>query len=128
VPATAGIYGWYFRDVPAAVLLTGCVQRHGLSLLYVGIAPKHPSSASTLRKRIVENHLKARRGLSTLRLTLALLLGLEMRRTQGGKVVPTPQSQERLSEWMADHAFVVWTTAKEPWTLETRDLAVAAAP
>jgi DNA-binding XRE family transcriptional regulator len=118
VPDTSGIYGWYFRDLPAAELLTGCVQRHGLSLLYVGIAPKHASSASTLRKRIVENHFKARRGLSTLRLTLALLLGLETRHTKSCNVVPTPQSQQRLSEWMSDHAFVVWTTAKAPWILE----------
>jgi hypothetical protein len=118
VPDTSGIYGWHFRDVPAAELLTGCVQRHGLSLLYVGIAPKHASSASTMRKRIVENHFKARRGLSTLPLTLALLLGLETRHTKSCNVVPTPQSQQRLSEWMSDHAFVVWTAAKAPWTLE----------
>jgi hypothetical protein len=118
VPAKPGIYGWYLRDLPAALPLDRCVHRDGLSLLYVGIAPKKASSASTLRKRIVDNHFNARRGLSTLRLTLALLLGFETRHTPGGKVVPTPPSQAQLSMWMNDHAFVVWTTAKAPWMLE----------
>jgi GIY-YIG catalytic domain len=83
VPAKPGIYGWYLRDLPAALPLDRCVHRDGLSLLYVGIAPKKASSASTLRKRIVDNHFNARRGLSTLRLTLALLLGFETRHTPG---------------------------------------------
>jgi hypothetical protein len=118
VPATPGIYGWYFRDAPAVVPLNGCVQRHGLSLLYVGIAPRDAASPRALRDRIVDNHLCGRCGHSTLRLTLAVLLALEARQTKGGKVVLTSTSQGQLSKRINDHAFVVWTTAEEPGTLE----------
>ena len=61
---TRGVYVAHQRECPA----------NGLSLLYVGIAPRRPSSRQTLRTRIVGNHLRGNVGASTFRLSLAALL------------------------------------------------------
>jgi hypothetical protein len=52
VPAVAGTYAWYFKQLPAAIDTTRCVSCRcvscrcvswsGLTLLYVGISPKAP--------------------------------------------------------------------------------------
>ena len=35
VPADAGAHGWWFRDIPGEIDVSGCQQRDGLTLLYV---------------------------------------------------------------------------------------------
>ena len=40
VPAAAGVYAWYFDDVPDRVPVDGCRTADGHTLLYVGISPK----------------------------------------------------------------------------------------
>src|SRR4051794_37099469 len=58
VPPRRGVYGWYFREIPPTVPTGGCVVHDGLTLLYVGIAPKAPPqngrapSKATLRSRV----------------------------------------------------------------------------
>lgn len=55
VPSEAGLYAWYFRELPGGVPTDNCLIRDGLTLLYVGISPdkrSKPNSKSTLRKRI----------------------------------------------------------------------------
>ena len=57
VPATGGIYGWYFkRLLHPAIDPASCATFDGMWLLYVGIAPKAPGvgapSTQTLRSRI----------------------------------------------------------------------------
>jgi hypothetical protein len=42
VPATDGVYGWWFRSLPAKIDISGCQRHHGHTLLYVGISPKRP--------------------------------------------------------------------------------------
>lgn len=42
VPAKGGVYGWWFRKLPAVIDTSGCVKRDGLTLLYVGISPQPP--------------------------------------------------------------------------------------
>jgi hypothetical protein len=79
VPRSPGVYAWYFRDFPPGVPKGGCVVHYGLTLLYVGIAPKAPPnngspSKQTLRSRIIRIDLKANAASSTLGLTLGCLL------------------------------------------------------
>jgi len=60
VPATAGIYAWYFPPLPIALDTGGCVEVDGRRLLYVGISisPKPPpangaaASRQQLRSRL----------------------------------------------------------------------------
>jgi hypothetical protein len=90
VPKAAGIYGWYLRQLPPGVPNTGCVHCNGLTLLYIGIAPRPPAqngrtSSRTLRTRLRQHYALNAAG-STLRLTLGCLLaqqlGIELRRVE----------------------------------------------
>src|SRR5678816_1372088 len=51
-PRAPGVYAWFFRATPPGVPFEGCVTRHGLTLLYVGISPGRSVSTQTLRNRI----------------------------------------------------------------------------
>src|SRR5258708_2094309 len=74
VPATAGVYAFYF-DVPPPGVETRNCHRHGAhTLLYVGIAPRHALSKSHLRRRL-RTHYGGNAAGSTLRRTLGCLLG-----------------------------------------------------
>jgi len=42
IPRASGPYGWYFKSIPRDVPTAECGRRDGLTLLYVGIAPKAP--------------------------------------------------------------------------------------
>ncbi len=81
-PAVAGLYGWYFREIPPGVDVDGCHSVEGLTLLYVGISPKQPPangrepSRSTLRRRLQTHYAGNAEG-STLRKTLGCLLAEE---------------------------------------------------
>jgi hypothetical protein len=132
VPASDGIYGWYFKDPPKIVPVASTHEYDGHRLLYVGIAPKRPTakgkaSTSTLRDRLRQHYNLNAYG-STLRLTLGCLLGLQLRRISSKKHPGTAnrmtfgkQGEGRLSEWMDDHALVVWAPYEQAWVLE-RDL------
>jgi hypothetical protein len=57
VPASPGVYGWFFRELPAPIETVECVKHEDPTLLYRGISPKKPPpygkpSAQTLRSRI----------------------------------------------------------------------------
>jgi hypothetical protein len=132
VPAAAGVYAWYFRQVPAALDASNCVTVDGLPLLYVGISPKAPSksgapaSRQNLRRRLRQHYALTAYG-STLRLTLGCLLaeqlGLQLRRVGTGTRLTFADGEATLSQWMADNALVCWVVHQEPWELE--DLLVA---
>ncbi len=125
VPPASGVYGWFFSAAPGNVDLSRCISFQGLSLLYVGIAPKAPIvdgrivSRATLRSRI-HNHYRGNAEGSTLRLTLGCLLsaslGIELRRV--GKTMTFGDGEARLSTWMAENAYVAWVEAESPWLLE----------
>ena len=134
IPAAAGVYGWWFRTVPPPIEASGCSQFDGLTLLYVGIAPKAPASngrppsSQTLRSR-VRYHFRGNAEGSTLRKTLGVLLGsglgIELRRVGSGKRMTFGQSGEQsLSDWLACNALVSWVEHQRPWELE-RDLFAA---
>lgn len=122
VPATPGLYAWFFDQMPPTVPLSDVSTHHGLRLLYIGIAPSRPGNSSTLRSR-VRQHYRGNASASTLRLTLGCLLagqlGIELRRTGStGRLTFGKEGEERLSDWMESNAFVCWVEHAEPWTIE----------
>ena len=42
VPATSGIYGWFFKDLHFESDISRCARIDDLALLYLGISPKPP--------------------------------------------------------------------------------------
>jgi len=93
VPASAGVYAWFFDWCPEGIPLEGLVRSFGFALLYVGIAPGPPSasgksSSQTQRSRL-RYHFRGNAEGSTLRLSLGCLLsqrlGIELRRVGSGR-------------------------------------------
>ena len=132
VPSMPGVQGWWFRTVPGAIDVSGCEQRDGLTLLYVGISPTappkngKPPSTQDLRKRI-RYHFgggKADAEGSTLRKTLGVLLGDELgfklRRIGTGDRRTFAGGEAILNQWMAENALVSWLVHPEPWLLEDK--------
>ncbi len=122
MPASRGLYAWFFREVPPDVPTDGCERLNDLSLLYVGISPSRATSRQSLRKRI-RYHYRGNAGGSTLRLTLGVLLaevsGDPLRRVGTGKRMTFTHSGEQwLDRWMAANAFVTWVEHPEPWVVE----------
>lgn len=108
----SGVYAWWaapsiFPDLP------GPPNEHvpSLRMLYLG-------RATSLRGRILRNHLR-RSGSSTLRRTLAGLLPSEGYRTTGtDRVVLTPEDETRLTAWMYAHLRLTWAEDAEPAVIE----------
>lgn len=125
VPVSNGLYGWYFREIPAVVPTDGCLMLDGCTLLYLGIAPDRankPNSRASLLSRIRQHYRGNAEG-STLRRTLGVLLeeksGFPLRRVGSGKRITLTHSGERwLDEWMEKNAFVAWTVHPDPWAIE----------
>jgi hypothetical protein len=109
---SSGVYAWWaapsvFPDLP------GPANRDlpSLRLLYLG-------RATSLRGRILRNHLR-RSGSSTLRRTLAGLLVSEgYRTTWTDRVVLVPEDEERLTAWMYAHLRLTWAQDPEPAAVE----------
>lgn len=129
IPAAAGVYAWYFDEVPPAVPVDASHATEDGHLLYVGISPKAPSrdglhqSRQNIRTRI-RYHYRGNAAGSTLRLTLGSLLaeqlGIQLRRVGSGQRLTFTNGETALSEWMAAHARVCWVTTTSPWYLESR--------
>jgi hypothetical protein len=127
VPRAAGVYGWWFRELPAAIDIAACRQHDGYTLLYTGISPRkpptngRPASKQTLRDRLVTHYAGNAEG-STLRKTLGCLLteelGIQLRRVGSGTRMTFLTGERALSEWMGANARVSWVTRLEPWVLE----------
>jgi hypothetical protein len=108
----SGVYAWWaapsvFPDLP------GPPNRDdpSLRLLYLG-------RATSLRGRILRNHLR-RSGSSTLRRTLAGLLVSEgYRTTWTDRVVLLPEDEARLTAWMHAHLRLTWAEDPEPASIE----------
>lgn len=127
VPDEAGIYAWWFDQEIPSVPLDGTLAHGSHRLLYVGIAPRAPTAAgseskSTLRKRIVGNHLGGRIASSTLRRSLAWLLkgslGFEIGRNAIGKAVMSREDEHGLTRWMSDHAAISFLCHGQAWCIE----------
>ncbi|MDQ3573620.1 MAG: hypothetical protein M3404_01660 [Actinomycetota bacterium] len=109
--ARPGMYGWW-GDEEARAILGEAIGAELPPLLYVGQsgATKWPSgkrSSATLASRVDRQHIRGNARSSTFRLTISSLLlsrfGLVA--VTGGKL--DKASNERVSEWIADHLRVV---------------------
>jgi len=108
----SGVYAWWaapsvFPDLPGPP--NGSVP--SLRMLYLG-------KATSLRGRILRNHLQ-RLGSSTLRRTLAGLLMSDGYRTiWTDRVVLIPEDETRLTAWMHGNLRLTWAEVAEPETIE----------
>lgn len=140
VPSQAGAHGWWFREIPGDIDVSGCEQRDGWTLLYVGIssgpprADAKPQSPQDLRKRI-RYHFGAGNATadgSTLRKSLGVLLGdqlgFALRRIGSGKRQTFAGGEAVLTNWMAENAAVSWVLHPEPWYLEPKLIAALDLP
>lgn len=137
VPRVAGVYAWYFREMPPGIPAHDCCRVQGATLLYVGISPQRPpgnggsGSRQTLRTRI-RNHYRGNAAGSTLRLTLGCLLerelGLRLRRVGNGERCTFGDGERVLSDWMERNALVTWIPAAEPWHVEAQLIASLSLP
>jgi hypothetical protein len=128
VPASPGVYAFYFSEPPPGIDTSGCHRVDQHALLYVGIAPKPPPlngrapSKSHLRQRLRTHYFGNAAG-STLRRTLGCLLseqlGIKLRRVGStGRYTFTNPGEQLLDDWMGQHAFVTWVETTAPWELE----------
>ena len=108
----SGVYAWW--AAPSVLPdLPGPPNESvpSLRMLYLG-------RATSLRGRILRNHLR-RSGSSTLRRTLAGLLASEgYRTTWTDRVVLVPEDEKRLTAWMSAHLHLTWAEDPEPATVE----------
>jgi hypothetical protein len=126
VPASAGVYAWFFDWCPQGVPIEGLVRSNGFVLLYVGISPKPPNavgtaSRQTLRSRL-RYHFRGNAEGSTLRLSLGCLLsqnlGIELRRVGSGRRMTFGAGERVLSDWLERTARVAWLACDQPWRIE----------
>ena len=137
VPAQAGVYGCWFRQLPPLVVAEDCRQHQGLRLLYAGISPNRPpqngraASKQNLRERIRYHYTGNAEG-STLRKTLGCLLDeelrIQLRRVGSGKRLTFVEGEQALSAWMAESAYVSWVVHERPWELESELIAALDLP
>ncbi|WFF04839.1 GIY-YIG nuclease family protein [Micromonospora sp. WMMD1076] len=108
----SGVYAWWaapsvLPDLPGPSNDSDPSRR----MLYLG-------RATSLRGRILRNHLR-RSGSSTLRRTLAGLLVSEgYRTTWTDQVVLVPEDEARLTAWMHEHLRLTWAEDPEPAIIE----------
>jgi hypothetical protein len=125
VPAEPGLYAWWGRFGALPGISGAGHPTADLQLLYVGIAPNGTASKSTLRSRVVGNHIRGTTGSSTLRRSLAALLsdqqGWQSRWTTRPVLVNCDELA--LSEWMGEKLRLTWAEHSEPWTVEAEVIA-----
>ncbi|MFY1661475.1 GIY-YIG nuclease family protein [Micromonospora sp. WMMD1274] len=108
----SGVYAWWadpsvLPDLPGPPNDSDPSRR----MLYLG-------RATSLRGRILRNHLR-RSGSSTLRRTLAgLLVSEDYRTTWTDRVVLVPEDEARLTAWMHEHLRLTWAEDPEPSDIE----------
>lgn len=119
VPATSGIYGWYFLTPLPGVPTEFGTRVGDATLLYVGIAPTR-GSGSNLRKRLRQHCFSNASG-STLRFTLGCILsqqlGIELALSPSGRL-HFADDEAVLSNWMDEFARVTWVEHAAPWEVE----------
>lgn len=124
-PDSPGIYAFYFDKMPYNGLkgLENCVRVEKWTLLYVGISPGDETKKGTIQQRIGSHFGGAIAGLSTLRLSLGCMLsyGKDLDITlkcSGGKETFGPNGEQKLTDWMKEHAQVCWFVIEKPWLVE----------
>jgi len=130
VPKAPGLYAWWGRFGALPGISGPKHPTAPAQLLYVGIAPNGSTSSSTLRSRVVGDHLGGTTGSSTLRRTLAALLveqqGWHVRWTT--RPVLVNRDEAALSGWMAQTLHLTWAEHPQPWTAEVDAVAALGPP
>jgi hypothetical protein len=83
-------------------------------------------SRSTLRSRVIGNHMRGNIAASTLRRTLAALLFDVLALTpvvKGSKVQLRKEQNTELGRWQHQHLRLTWHIAPEPWLLDSAVIA-----
>jgi len=114
-----GVYGWWFKNMPATVPLDSTIQLARMRLLYVG------TSSRALWKRLQE-HVGHDSSKSTVRRSIGCLLAEELhlqfvvsRITRGTCChFGLGAGEGCLSAWMEENARVSWIQHHEPFLLE----------
>lgn len=132
LPKQSGIYAWWMLGTPLSCApATKHPTERGLGLVYVGIAPNGLGRKSTLRSRVLGNHLNGNIAASTLRRTLASLLIKELSlepSKKGTKVVLSKEHNARLSAWQQTHLRLTWHETAKPWDIEDKVIAALQPP
>ena len=124
---THGLYGWWFDRSLPDVPRGGCLEFNGKHLLYIGIAPPkdrliRSGSVTPVKRRLWRNHLRGSVRSSTLRLSLAALLGdqlgFEFYRDGSDRVRMAKEHEENLTTWVEYHAGISVVHHDAPWQLE----------
>ena len=126
VPASAGVYAWWFREIPSLVPTDGCVVHDGLTLLYVGIAPKAPPQKG---KPPTSKHFAVAFAITcaeTLKIPSQANASaspldnsdISLQRVGSGTRMTFADAEAVLSDWMADNAFVCWVVTQRPCKTE----------
>jgi hypothetical protein len=124
VPASAGVYAWFFDSFPEGVPTEGLVRSSGLALLYVGISPKRPSAVGSPSCQSTEQAPLPlpRKPRTTLRLSLGCLLSrdlrIELRRVGSGRRMTFGADEWALNDWLERNSRVAWLACDEPWRIE----------
>lgn len=124
VPADSGFYAWWVTPdaLPDVPVTAHPLEPYGL--LYVGIAPRNPTSAATLRSRLCRQHIGGNVASSTFRFGLAALLwrreGWTPRRSASGEYRLDAHDNAALSQWQREYLRVRWAVAETPWLLEAQ--------
>jgi len=120
VPAEPGLYAWWAPPGAVPGIVGPPHPSAALELLYIGLARSGGAARSTLRSRVVGQHIRGTTGQSTLRRGLASLLGeREGWRTRWTtRPVLINQDELRLSEWMVERLQLTWAVHPQPWTVE----------
>jgi DNA-binding transcriptional ArsR family regulator len=125
VPDEPGLYAWWAAPGALPGVPTTAHPPLPLGLLYVGIA------GTSLRQRIVSQHLAANTGSSTFRFTLASHLLIEGGLTpyRKGKKVLLPRAQlDWLLRWQVSHLHVSWVARRDPADVEAAVIAAMQPP
>lgn len=120
VPVEPGLYAWWAPPGAVPGIVGPAHPDAGLELLYVGQARSGGAARSTLRSRVVGNHVRGTTGQSTLRRSLASLLsereGWHTRWTT--RPVLVNKDELRLTEWMTARLQLTWAVHPTPWRVE----------
>ena len=124
LPKERGPDGLFFGCVPGITPTAGCLNREGLSLLYIGSAGSGLQQNGALRNRLGDQPLAGNERRSAARQTLAALLpevvGPAVARQERNLITyhTSPQGAERLRHWMDRTMAVCWIAAPQPADFE----------
>jgi len=121
VPSKRGFYAWFFKNIPETIATKNCFVRDGFTLLYLGISPSSESSSANLLKRIRSQHMNGNSAGSTLRFSLASILGdsMNMPLIKKGSRIFLGENEVKLNEWLDENARVTFVECEQPWLYES---------